>query len=108
MGLTKEIFGCVRDLQTLGKAKRTITRESQNMLPIIGEWKGQPTPGMILVGRRGQPFFWSPFGKALVQSEDMVTSHNYNVCIAGSMGSGKSVLMNELMTNVLGIGRVFN
>ena len=104
LGLTKEIFGCARDLQTLGKAKRTITRESQNMLPIIGEWKGQPTPGMILVGRRGQPFFWSPFGKALVQSEDMVTSHNYNVCIAGSMGSGKSVLMNELMTNVLGIG----
>ena len=104
LGMTCEIFGCAKDLETFGKAKRTITRESQNMLPIIGEWKGQPTPGMILTGRRGQPFFWSPFGKALVQSDDMMTNHNYNVCIAGSMGSGKSVLMNELMTNVLGIG----
>ena len=74
------------------------------MLPIIGEWKGQPTPGMVFVGRRGQPFFWSPFGKALVQSDDMQTNHDYNLCIAGTMGSGKSVLMNELMTNVLSIG----
>ena len=103
-GLTSEVYGCAKDLETLGKARRTITRESQNMLPILGEWKGQPTPGMVLVGRRGQPFFWSPFGKALVQSDDMVTAHNYNVCIAGSMGSGKSVLMNELMTNVLSVG----
>ena len=102
--LTREILGCARDLETLGKAKRTITRESQNMLPIIGEWKGQPTPGMIFIGRRGQPFFWSPFGKALVQSDDMQTDHNYNVCIAGSTGSGKSVLMNELMTNILSVG----
>ena len=104
LGLSSDVYGCAKDLETLGKARRTITRESQNMLPILGEWKGQPTPGMILIGRRGQPFFWSPFGKALVQSDDMTTSHNYNVCIAGSMGSGKSVLMNELMTNVLSVG----
>jgi conjugal transfer ATP-binding protein TraC len=102
--LTQEILGCAKDLETLGKAKRTITRESQNMLPIIGEWKGQPTPGMIFIGRRGQPFFWSPFGKALVQSDDMQTDHNFNVCIAGTTGSGKSVLMNELMTNILSLG----
>ena len=102
--ITREVYGCATGLQRLGKAKRTITRESQNMLPIIGEWKGQPTPGMVFVGRRGQPFFWSPFGKALVQSEDMQTNHNYNVCIAGNTGSGKSVLMNELMTNILSLG----
>ncbi len=102
--ITREVYGCATGLQRLGKARRTITRESQNMLPIIGEWKGQPTPGMVFVGRRGQPFFWSPFGKALVQSDDMQTNHDYNLCIAGTMGSGKSVLMNELMTNVLSIG----
>ena len=102
--LTREILGCARDLETLGKAKRTVTRESQNMLPILGEWKGQPTPGMIFIGRRGQPFFWSPFGKVLIESDDMQTDHNYNVCIAGSTGSGKSVLMNELMTNILSVG----
>jgi conjugal transfer ATP-binding protein TraC len=103
-GFTKEVYGCATALQQLGKAKRTITRESQNMLPVIGEWKGQPTPGMIFVGRRGQPFFWSPFGKALVQSDDMQTNHDYNLCIAGTMGSGKSVFMNELMTNILSLG----
>jgi conjugal transfer ATP-binding protein TraC len=97
-------YGSIVDLSLLGKAKRTLTREAQNMLPILGEWKGQKSPGLLLTGRRGQLFFWSPFGKVLVPSDDMQTNHNYNLCIAGTMGSGKSVLMNELMTTVLGVG----
>ena len=26
-----------------------------------GEWQGTGSPGMMLVGRRGQLFYWSPF-----------------------------------------------
>ena len=104
----------------MGRGKKTITREAQNMLPILAEWKGQlthgqpapgshPAPGMLLSGRKGQVFCWSPFGKALLPGAcNGQTDHNYNVCIAGQTGSGKSVFMNELMLTVLGVGgRVF-
>ena len=102
--LGKKTRGMIPVLERLGKGKMTLTREAQNMLPLLGEWKGQPTPGMLLVGRRGQPFYWSPFGKALVSQGDTTTNHNYNLCLAGTMGSGKSVFMDDLMSSVLGVG----
>jgi conjugal transfer ATP-binding protein TraC len=104
-GLTKKAYGFATALKSLDKAKLTITKEAQNMLPLLGEWKGQASPGMPLIGRRGQLFFWNPFGKALLPGEtNAQTDHNYNVCIAGQSGSGKSVFMNELMATVLGVG----
>lgn len=109
----KELSGFGRDLARMGKAKKTITREAQNLLPLLGEWKGQGAPGMLLYGRRGQVFMWNPFSTALLprtQHKDShgQTDHNYNVCIAGQSGSGKSVFMQELMVSILGVGgRVF-
>jgi conjugal transfer ATP-binding protein TraC len=103
--LTKKAYGFATALKSLDKAKLTITKEAQNMLPLLGEWKGQASPGMPLIGRRGQLFFWNPFGKALLPGEtNAQTDHNYNVCIAGQSGSGKSVFMNELMATVMGVG----
>lgn len=87
--------------------KKTITREAQNMLPLVAEWKGQVSPGIPFVGRRGQLFFWNPFAGALLpnaKGQSSQTDHNYNVCIAGQSGSGKSVFMQELMLNVLSVG----
>lgn len=87
--------------------KKTITREVQNMLPLVAEWKGQAAPGIPFVGRRGQLFFWNPFAGALLPNASgpgSQTDHNYNVCIAGQSGSGKSVFMQELMLNVLSVG----
>lgn len=93
------------DLVKMGRAKETITKEAQNLLPIVGEYKGQLAPGMLLYGRRGQPFLWSPFSTALLpNAKNAQTDHNYNVCIAGQSGSGKSVFMQELMVSTLGIG----
>lgn len=109
-GITSsKVYGFGKSLLDMGKAKRTLTKEVQNMLPIVAEWKGQPTPGMPLVGPRGQLFFWSPFGKVfLPNAKNPQTNHNFNVCIAGAPGSGKSVFMNEMVSNVIGIGgRVF-
>jgi conjugal transfer ATP-binding protein TraC len=89
----------VRALLNLKKIKTTLSTESANLLPLQGEWKGTPTPAMILTGRRGQPFSWSPFDN---------TAGNYNACVVGRSGSGKSVFMQELMTSILGLGgRVF-
>jgi conjugal transfer ATP-binding protein TraC len=89
----------VQGLLHLQKLKTTLSTESSNLLPIQGEWKGTPTPGMLLAGRRGQIFTWSPFDN---------DAGNYNVCVVGRSGSGKSVFMQELMTSILGLGgRVF-
>lgn len=105
VGFKTQAYGMATYLEKANKAKKTITKEAQNMLPILGEWKGQRAPGMPLVGRRGQLFFWNPFGEALLPgATNAQTDHNYNVCIAGQSGSGKSVFMNELMATVMGVG----
>ena len=87
--------GQVQSLLHLQKLKTTLSTESANLLPIQGEWKGTSTPGMLLAGRRGQVFTWSPFDNK---------AGNYNVCVVGRSGSGKSVLMQELVTTTLAIG----
>lgn len=107
--IKKEAYGFGTALKTYNKAKRTITREAQNLLPIVGEWKGQNAPGIPLVGSRGQLFFWSPFSTLLLpESANIHADHNYNAWCAGQPGAGKSVFMNENMATVLGVGgRVF-
>lgn len=98
-------YGMATNLEKVTKAKKTITKEAQNMLPILGEWKGQSAPGIPLMGRRGQLLFWNPFSTAFLPgSTNAQTDHNYNVCISGAPGSGKSVLMNEMMSTVMGVG----
>ncbi|WP_010304192.1 type IV secretion system protein TraC [Candidatus Odyssella thessalonicensis] len=104
-GLKKQGYGFGTALATYKKAKRTITKESQNMLPLIGEWKGQSTPGMPLVGPRGQLFFWNPFCKLLLPGGGNVQlDHDSNMSCAGQPGSGKSVCLNEIMATILGVG----
>ncbi len=81
------------------KLKTTLSTESANLLPMQGEWKGTITPGMLLAGRRGQLMNWYPFDNQ---------AGNYNVCVVGRSGAGKSMFMQELMTTTLGFGgRVF-
>ena len=95
-------------LSSLGRGKKTISSESKVLLPIVGEWKGDlSSPGMLLTGRRGQIMYWSPFGSALlptIKSQSTAPNENFNLCIAGIPGSGKSVFMQELMLSVLGVG----
>ena len=89
----------VRELGFFSKAKTTLSCEATNLLPIQGEWLGTQTPGLLLTGRRGQIFNWYPFDN---------NAGNYNVCVVGRSGAGKSVFMQELMSSILGLkGRVF-
>ncbi|MBY0501648.1 MAG: type IV secretion system protein TraC [Alphaproteobacteria bacterium] len=91
--------GSAEDSHKFNKTKTTLSHEPANLLPLQGEWQGTESPGMILVGRRGQLFYWSPFDN---------NEGNYNACVVGRSGSGKSVFMQELLTSVLGMGgRVF-
>ena len=82
----------------LTRMKRVTTKTSANavhLAPLLGEWQGTGTPVMIFGGRRGQimqiDVFDNPAG-------------NYNVAIAGTSGSGKSLLLNEIAAAYLGTG----
>jgi conjugal transfer ATP-binding protein TraC len=90
--------GMVKTLGNLGKLKTTLSTESANLLPLQGEWHGTPSRALILAGRKGQLFTWSPFD----------SSSNYNICVLGQSGAGKSVFLQEVVMSILGSGgRVF-
>lgn len=78
--------------------RTTLTHETASLTPFIGEWWGNSTQGMILMGRKGQLATWDPFA----------TDGNLNTVVVGPSGSGKSVFMQEMIINHLGQGgRVF-
>ncbi len=85
----------VGDLKRLNLTKTTLTSEASNLVPIQGEWGGSSSPGVLLVGRRGQVLNWNPFDN---------NAGNYNVVVVGRSGSGKSVFMQELLMSSLGTG----
>jgi conjugal transfer ATP-binding protein TraC len=96
------------DLKRLRLNKLTLSSEPSHFLPIQGEWGGFSTPGMLLVGRRGQLLNWDPFSNS---------SGNYNVVVTGKSGSGKSVFLQDMLVNgyarggavfVLEVGRSFD
>jgi conjugal transfer ATP-binding protein TraC len=104
-GLNKTAVGAGSSFSALGLTRKTITKEPQNLLPIVAEWTGQRAPGLPLMGRRGQLAFWSPFDGSFIPGSEMYrTSGNYNFCVTGASGSGKSFLCCELITNTLAVG----
>ena len=92
--------GLDEDFARMGRMKTLLTASAVNLAPVHGEWRGQPAspdtpPALLLIGRRGQPAGWSPFAN---------TAGNYNVAVTGKSGSGKSVLMQELVSGLVGAG----
>ncbi len=82
----------------LKRMKRVSTKTSANavhLAPVVAEWSGTGTPVLLLTGRRGQlmalDLYDNPAG-------------NYNAAIAGTSGSGKSALLNEIALAYLGTG----
>lgn len=84
----------VKDCINLKMMKTTLSTESENLLPIQGEWCGTKTPGLLMAGRRGQLLNYFPFDN---------DSGNYNTTVIGKSGSGKSVFMQELVAGNLGL-----
>ncbi len=92
--------GLDADLARMGRMKTLLTSAAVDLAPVHGEWRGQGAapdnpPALFLIGRRGQPACWSPFANA---------AGNYNVAVTGKSGSGKSVLMQELVAGIVGAG----
>ena len=85
--------GLGRDLERMKRMRTMLTTTAANLAPFQGEYKGGDTPHLLLIGRRGEPFFWSPFENA---------AGNHNVAVFGKSGSGKSVALQELCSALCG------
>jgi len=83
------------DLRNMKRFRSVLTTTASSLAPIQGEYLGANVPHMMLIGRRGQPFFWSPFEN---------NSGNHNVAVFGKSGSGKSVALQELCSALCGAG----
>ncbi len=87
--------GLGEDMARLKRFKTMLSTTAANIAPLQGEYLGGAVPHLLLVGRRGQPFWWSPFENA---------AGNHNIAICGKSGSGKSVLLQELCAALRGAG----
>lgn len=87
--------GLAADMERLRRFKTLLSTTAANIAPMQGEYLGGTHPHLLFVGRRGQPFFWSPF-----ENE----AGNHNVAICGKSGSGKSVLLQEMCAALRGAG----
>ncbi|WP_257558474.1 type IV secretion system protein TraC [Sphingobium sp. CFD-2] len=87
--------GLSKDLERMKRMRTMLTTTAANLAPLQGEYLGGSVPHMLLVGRRGQPFFWSPFENR---------AGNHNVAVFGKSGSGKSVALQELCASLCGAG----
>jgi len=82
----------------IGNAQRWSTKTTFNAIntsPLLGEWCGFGKPVVALWGRRGQAMGFDLFAN---------DSGNYNACVVGASGSGKSVFMNDLSLSYLSVG----
>lgn len=87
--------GLAADMERLRRFKTVLSTTAANIAPMQGEYLGSKHPHLLFVGRRGQPFFWSPF-----ENE----AGNHNIAICGKSGSGKSVLLQEMCAALRGAG----
>jgi len=87
--------GLGADMERLKRFRTMLSTSAANIAPMQGEYLGSDQPHLLFVGRRGQPFFWSPFENA---------AGNHNVAICGKSGSGKSVLLQEMCAALRGAG----
>jgi conjugal transfer ATP-binding protein TraC len=87
--------GLARDMGRLKRFRTMLSTSAANIAPLQGEYLGGSIPHLLLIGRRGQPFFWSPFENS---------AGNHNIAICGKSGSGKSVLLQEICAALRGSG----
>ncbi len=87
--------GLSADLKRMKRFKTMLTTTAASVAPLQGEYVGGQIPHVLLIGRRGQPFFWSPFQNA---------AGNHNVAVFGKSGSGKSVFLQDVCAAMSGAG----
>lgn len=93
----------MRDIKTAGRTFTVTRQAASHMLPLAGDFKGSPAragdasrkPMAMLVSRSGELMPVDVFANR---------NGNYNAVVAGTSGSGKSVLTQEMVMSVLASG----
>ncbi len=81
-------------MNDLLRFKTMATRHAIPLLPLFADWKGTGTPVINVISRNGQLMNLSLYD----------SGSNYNCCIAAQSGSGKSFLVNEILSSYLSAG----
>lgn len=92
-----------RDLAIAQRLSTKTSFNAANLLPLVAEWRGTgprdgqraPTPQLVLGGRRGQVILLDLFANP---------SGNFNACVVGKSGSGKSFALNMIVTRTIATG----
>lgn len=84
--------GYFEDMKRLGFIKTMTLANTISLAPIVGDWKGTMPRGFVAPGRHGQ------FATLDIAS---LPADNYNVAVSATSGSGKSVLIQNLITETL-------
>jgi conjugal transfer ATP-binding protein TraC len=84
-----------QDMKVLDRLSTKTVENAVHMSPVVAEWTGLGSAVLPLLGRRGQ------LGGVDLFAND---EGNYNACVVGTSGSGKSVFSNELVSSYLGVG----
>ena len=84
-----------KDIKRVQRMTTKTIPNAVNMAPLLAEWHGVGRPIVPMWGRRGQAMGIDLFGNV---------AGNFNGAIAGTSGSGKSVLLNSIALSYLGIG----
>ena len=81
-----------KSTQTIAMHEKTLaTRHAVPLLPLFDDWPGHQEALLNMVSRRGQLMNLSLFE----------SNSNYNAIIAATSGAGKTVLVNEMISNIL-------
>jgi conjugal transfer ATP-binding protein TraC len=84
-----------RDIRIAQRFTTKTAINAVNMAPLLAEWRGVGAPVLPLWGRRGQAMALDLFANV---------SGNYNGCVVGTSGSGKSVFLNLMALSYVSIG----
>lgn len=87
--------GLQRDIKIAQRFSTKTTANAAAMSPVLGEWRGAGAPVLTLIGRNGQAIGVNLFDNP---------SGNFNGCVVGTSGSGKSAFLNELAERYLAMG----
>lgn len=82
------------EVKRAGRTHRVTTQNLANMLPMVAEWSGAES-GLLFAGIRNQLSFFNPFA---------FPTDNANTAVAGASGSGKSVMMQLIILDVISRG----
>ena len=86
--------GFWKSLSFFKLTRNALSGEVVAKLPLQGEWRGVPTSGVLMMGRRGQLFNFNQFYR-------IGGGGNYNVAVMAPSGSGKTFLLEDLVTSVI-------